>query len=155
ERLIASLGEIVLGAIVFTIGRRARLTRDQFVAVGLTYEVLGGLLIVLPDLRSALAATSHGLVVPTWLAVWIAAFSGLIPAKPVHTVLAGVLTALMSPLVIGVSVALGAPAPSLAAIVGVTVPSLVLAAFTSIPAIGLHRMTVAVAEARELGSYRL
>src|SRR5262249_31483226 len=78
-RLISSVAGLALSVAVFVIARRGRLTRSQFIGIGLAYEVLGGLIIVIPDLPHVVSEAAHGVISASWLAAWIAAFTGLIP----------------------------------------------------------------------------
>ena len=146
---------LVVSLAMFAVSRRTRLTSAQFVAIAIAYEVIGGLIIVYPDQTLLAQRAASGVPGVSWLAVWIVVFSTLIPARPVTTVVAGLVTASMSPLALWLVTLGGAPWPSADAMANAMIPNFVVAVFVAIPAVGRYRMSRAVAEARDLGSYRL
>jgi len=146
---------LLLSLSVFAIARHAKLTSNMFIAVGIAFELLGGLIIVLPDHDMLMTRAASGVPGVSWLAVWIAVLGALIPARPWVTVLAGVATASLSPLVMWGFALAGHPWPSNEAMANTMIPNYIVAVFMGIPAAGIYRMSRAVAHERELGSYRL
>lgn len=145
----------VVSLAMFVLSWRHRLSSKQFLAVAIAYEVVGGLIVVYPDQALLAGRAASGIPGVSWLAVWIVVFSTLIPARPVATVVAGLVTATMSPLALWLVTLGGHPWPSADAMANAFIPNYVVAVFVAIPAVGRHRMSRAVTEARDLGSYRL
>jgi len=146
---------LVVSLAMFALSWRTRLSSGQFVALSIAYEIVGGFLIVYPDQFLLAERAASGVPGVSWLAVWIVVFSTLIPARPVATVVAGLVTASMSPLALWIVTLGGSPWPSADAMANAILPNYVVAVFVAIPAVGRYRMSRAVAEARDLGSYRL
>ncbi len=150
-----STAGLLLSLAVFAIGRWAKLDTRQFIAVGIAFEILGGLILVLPDHYLLTARATSGVPNVGWLAIWIAVLGALIPARPWVTLLAGLVTASTSPFTMWLYTLAGHPWPANEVMANAMIPGYIVAIFVVVPAAGLYRMSRAVAEARELGSYRL
>ncbi len=147
---------LLVGLAVFAIARRAPLQPAQFIAVGIVFEILGGLIIVYPEQAMLLLGHAGAGATLSWLAVWIAIFAPLLPTRPSVTVATGLVAASMSPLSYAfLTLVRGHPAAPASALAMNWIPNYVVALLATIPAIGIYRMRCAMTEARELGSYRL
>ena len=152
-------GEIlgmVLGIALFLFARRAQPTPGGALALGLGFEIVGGLVVVFPEaLTHVVAHTGAESVGVSWLAVWIAVYPMVLPASPLVTMVAGLITASMAPLSVWIATLGGLPAPPVVQLVHFYAPCYSIALLTLIPSSLLHRMRREVSEARALGSYRL
>ncbi len=155
QRVLFNVAGLLLGLAVFAIARHGSLKPRQFIAVGLGFEILGGLLLVIPEHLILAQRPLGGMVGISWLAVWITFFSAVLPLPPRTTVLTALVTASMSPLGLWIVTWTGLPWPPPQAIAFSLIPNYVVAVLVVIPAIGMYRMRCAVVQARDLGSYRL
>ncbi len=145
----------LLGSAVFLTSRRAKLRPHQIFQVGTLFEIVGGLMIVVPEHEVLVQATSGGFVGISWLTAWIAFFAMVLPARPLTTVAAALVTASMNPLALWIGTLARHPWPPPSVTARLLIPNYLVAGFMAIPAIGIYRLNRAVAEARELGSYHL
>jgi hypothetical protein len=145
--LAASLG-------MFALTRRTGQDPAELLDRGLVYEVGMGFLI---------AVTYHcwpappGQIPKGWspVAVWLIAFALLVPATRGKNALATVATALMDPLGLLVSLALGAPIPHGLAVAGMFLPTTIAAGAAIVGSRVVSELSQQAGRARELGSYRL
>jgi len=146
---------LVLGIGVFLYARRPGLGPSRVIAIGLAFEVLGGLLLVLPESLTLVAQSSPSVVGISWLAVWVTFFPLLVPASPRIAVAASLVTATMSPLAVWLVTRDGHVAPPVSTLAFNYIPNYVAALLAIVPAVVLHRMRGQIAAARALGSYEL
>jgi serine/threonine protein kinase len=145
--MAASLG-------MFALTRRTEQDPAELLDRGLVYEVGMGFLIAL---------TYHcwpappGQMPKGWspVAVWVVAFALLVPATRGKNALATVATALMDPLGLTVSVALGSPVPPALVVASMFLPTAIAAAAAIVGSRVVSELSEQAGRARELGSYRL
>jgi serine/threonine-protein kinase len=146
--VLASLG-------MFAVTRRAGLDPAETLDRALVYEVLVGFLmgIVFHSIPSAESVLPKG-----WssVAVWLLAFTLLVPSTRGKTTLATAATAAMDPLGLLVAVALGHRAlPTTPVAVAMFLPTAVAAVIAIVGSRIVHRLSAQAGKAEELGSYRL
>jgi serine/threonine-protein kinase len=146
---------LALGLGVFLYARRPGLSPVRVIAVGLVFEVIGGLLIVWPESLMLVDVPPPSAVGISWLAVWVTIFPMLLPARPRIAIAASLVTATMSPFSIWLLTRLGHTAPPVSTLAFTYLPNYVAALLAIVPAVVLHRMRRQIAEARALGSYEL
>jgi eukaryotic-like serine/threonine-protein kinase len=121
---------------------------------GLVYEVgMGFLIAVMYHCWPAPA----GQIPKGWspVAVWLVAFALLVPATHGKNVLATVATALMDPLGLTVSFALGSPVPPALVVAGMFLPTAIAAVAAIVGSRVVSELSEQAGRAQELGSYRL
>jgi serine/threonine-protein kinase len=153
-RLASAAVSVALSLGLFGLIRANRLPPGSVRAVALAYQVAQGLVTSIGFYAFALAP---GVPVRGWtsVAVWIVVFPLFVPAPPARVALATLLTALTDPLGLWINVRLGAPAPSLDALVPLFVPTVVACLISPLAARIVYGLTVEVKRVREMGSYRL
>ena len=152
--LFAEIAAMAASLGMFALTRRTEQDPAELLDRGLAYEVGMGFLI---------AVTYHCWPAPAgqmpkgWspVAVWLVAFALLVPATRGKNALATVATALMDPLGLGVSVALGSPAPNALVVTGMLLPTAIAAAAAIVGSRVVSELSEQAGRARELGSYRL
>ena len=155
-RTVLRATSLALGLGVFVYARRPGLGPAHVIAVGLGFEILGGLLLVLPETMTLADGPAPSVVGISWLAVWVTFFPLLVPARPWIAIVASLVTATMSPLAMWFVTRFGhVTAPPLSTLTFSYVPNYVAALLAIVPAVVLHRMRRQVKEARALGSYEL
>jgi len=154
-RTVLRAVSLALGLGVFLYARRPGLSPVHVIAVGLAFEIIGGLLVVWPESLMLVDRPPPSSVGISWLAVWVTIFPMLLPARPRIAVVASLLTATMSPLSIWLLTLFGHTAPSVSTLAFAYIPNYVAAMLAIVPAVVLHRMRRQIAEARALGSYEL
>jgi eukaryotic-like serine/threonine-protein kinase len=155
ERTVVRVISLVLGLGVFLYARRAGLSPERVTAIGLLFEIVGGLLIVWPENSMLVQGPAPSVIGISWLAVWVTIFPMLLPARPRVTIAASLVTATMSPLSIWLLTRAGHPTPPVSTLTFTYVPNYVAALLAMGTSLVLHRMRGQIAEARALGSYEL
>jgi len=146
---------LALGFGVFLYARRPGLSPARVIAVGLAFEILGGLLLVFPESLTLVDGSAPSVVGISWLAVWVTFFPLLVPARPWIAISASLVTATMSPFAMWLLTRIGHTAPPVSTLTFAYLPNYVAALLAIAPAVVLHRMRVQIVEARALGSYEL
>ena len=146
---------LALGLGVFLYARRPGLSPVRVIAVGLAFEIIGGLLVVWPENRVLVDGPPPSIVGVSWLAVWVTIFPMLLPARPRIAIAASLATATMSPLSIWALTLFGHTAPPTSTLTFTYLPNYVAALLAIVPAVVLHRMRRQISEARAMGSYAL
>jgi eukaryotic-like serine/threonine-protein kinase len=130
---------------------------------GLVFEVIASFGIAAAEYQNVvapMALTSNHLPAGfglSWVAPWVMLFSVIVPARPVTTMIAGVLSMATVPLTYAAGVALGSNLPLGASqfFFWLVFPYLIVLGMAYVGARVVFRLGAAVREARELGSYRL
>jgi serine/threonine-protein kinase len=152
--LFAEIAAMAASLGMFALTRRTDQDAAELLDRGLVYEVGMGFLI---------AVTYHCWPAPAgqmpkgWspVAVWLVAFALLVPATRGKNLLSTVATALMDPLGLMVSVALGSPFPPALVAAAMFLPTAVSAAAAVVGSRVVSELSEQAGRARELGSYRL
>ena len=152
--LFAEIAALAASLGMFALTRRTEQDPAELLDRGLVYEVGMGFLI---------AVTYHCWPAPAgqmpkgWspVAVWLIAFALLVPATRGKNALATVATALMDPLGLTVSFALGNPAPNGLAVASMFLPTAIAAVAAIVGSRVVSELSEQAGRARELGSYRL
>ena len=152
--LFAEVAAIVSSLGMFVLTRRTEQDPAELLDRGLVYEVGMGFLI---------AVTYHcwpppaGQIPKGWspVAVWLIAFALLVPATRGKNLLATVATALMDPLGLIVSFALGSPAPNALVMTSMFLPTAIAAVAAIVGSRVVSELSQQAGRAHELGSYRL
>jgi serine/threonine-protein kinase len=145
--MAASLG-------MFALTRRTGQDPAELLDRGHVYEVgMGFLIAVMYHCWPA----PPGQIPKGWspVAVWLIAFALLVPATRGKNLLATVATALMDPLGLLVSLALGDPIPPALVVAGMFLPTAIAAAAAIVGSRVVSELSEQAGRARELGSYRL
>jgi len=152
--LFAEIAAVAASLGMFALTRRIGQDPGELLDRGYVYEVGMGFLI---------AVTYHcwpaapGQIPKGWspVAVWLIAFALFVPATHGKNVLATVGTALMDPLGLLVSVALGHAIPPALVMADMFLPTAIAAAAAIIGSRVVSELSEQAGRARELGSYRL
>ncbi len=152
--LFAEIAAVAASLGMFALTRRTEQDAAELLDRGLVYEVGMGFLI---------AVTYHcwpappGQIPKGWspVAVWLIAFALLVPATHGKNVLATVATALMDPLGLTVSFALGSPSPPAVVVTSMFLPTAIAAAAAIVGSRVVSELSEQAGRAEELGSYRL
>lgn len=123
--------------------------------LGLAFEVVGSLGISLGEFSEAreIHAMVWGI---SWVGVWIVAYPLLVPSPPRAAAVAGILSALTTPLALGVwTMVDGRDMPSIASFTRVTTPNLICAGISWFGARAIYRLGADLSHARRVGSYEL
>ncbi|HEX2798313.1 MAG TPA: serine/threonine-protein kinase, partial [Thermoanaerobaculia bacterium] len=152
--LFAEIAAMAASLGMFALTRRTDQDAAELLDRGLVYEVGMGFLI---------AVTYHCWPAPPdqmpkgWspVAVWLVAFALLVPATRGKNALATVATALMDPLGLTVSFALGSPVPPVLVVTSMFLPTAIAAAAAIVGSRVVSELSEQAGRARELGSYRL
>lgn len=152
--LFGVLGSLGLSLSVAWIAYREMLPPEKLLDLGLLYEVAEALLIGIMFHSKSLRPD----VLPrgwTAVAVWILAFPLIVPNTRGKTLAGTVAAALMDPVALALSVAVGSPRPSLSACLAMFLPTAVAASVAVVVSRIMHELAVAADKGQELGSYRL
>jgi hypothetical protein len=152
--LFAEIAAVAASLGMFALTRRTGQDLGELLDRGHVYEVGMGFLI---------AVTYHcwpaalGQIPKGWspVAVWLIAFALFVPATHGKNVLATVSTALMDPLGLLVSVALGHAIPPALVMADMFLPTAIAAAAAIVGSRVVSELSEQAGRARELGSYRL
>ena len=152
--LFAEIAAMAASLGMFALTRRTDQDAAELLDRGLVYEVGMGFLI---------AVTYHCWPAPAgqmpkgWspVAMWLVAFALLVPATRGKNALATVATALMDPLGLMVSFALGNPVPNALVAAGMFLPTAISAVAAIVGSRVVTELSEQAGRARELGSYRL
>jgi serine/threonine-protein kinase len=152
--LFAEIAAVAASLGIFALTRRTDQDPAELLDRGLVYEVGMGFLI---------AVAYHcwpappGQMPKGWspVAVWLVAFALLVPATRGKNFLATVATALMDPLGLMVSFALGSPAPPALVVASMFLPTAIAAAAAVVGSRVVSELSEQAGRAQELGSYRL
>jgi len=140
----------------FTLMKDVPLTR--VLNIGLAFEIVSCYGIALAEYIDPMRLNSNGWMGLSWVAVWTALFTVVIPTRPVKAALATLASVSAVPVVIGVMVAAGRtafrPAPFMF-FLGIVLPYLLVTIMAYVGARVVYTLGKAVTEARELGSYQL
>jgi serine/threonine-protein kinase len=131
-----------------------RLPARVLLDIAVAYEIIVGLIISIQSHAAPIEVQAGSRQWPV-VAVWMITFALLIPNTRRKTVIATLATAAMDPLGLCVHLAAGAPAPSPAGWFLIFFPTPLAAVLTIIVSRILYNLTVAVTQARDLGSYHL
>lgn len=152
--LFAEIAAMAASLGMFALTRRTEQDAAELLDRGLVYEVGLGFLI---------AVTYHcwpappGQIAKGWspVAMWLVAFALLVPATRGKNFLATVATALMDPLGLMVSFALGSPVPPAFVVTSMFLPTAIAAVAAIVGSRVVSELSEQAGRARELGSYRL
>ena len=152
--LFAEIAAMAASLGMFALTRRTEQDAAELLDRGLVYEVGLGFLI---------AVTYHcwpappGQIAKGWspVAMWLVAFALLVPATRGKNLLATVATALMDPLGLMVSFALGSPLPPAFVVTSMFLPTAIAAVAAIVGSRVVSELSEQAGRARELGSYRL
>lgn len=152
--LFAEIAALAASLGMFALTRRTEQDAAELLDRGLVYEVGLGFLI---------AVTYHcwpappGQIAKGWspVAMWLVAFALLVPATRGKNFLATVATALMDPLGLMVSFALGSPVPPAFVVTSMFLPTAIAAVAAIVGSRVVSELSEQAGRARELGSYRL
>lgn len=153
---VITLVDLVLGSLLglsltwLTVRLEARVLLD----IAVVYQIVMGLIISIQSHAAPVDIQAGSRQWPV-VAVWMIAFALLIPNTRRKTVVATLATAAMDPLGLCVHLMAGAPAPSLAGWFLIFFPTPLAAIVTIIVSRILYNLSVAVTQARDLGSYHL
>lgn len=134
---------------VYLLARRSRIAPERLIAIGLVYEVVLCLLISIWE--SFGAAVSE----VSWVCIIVVLFPSLVPATPGRTFATAFIGACTGPLAYGLSLLAGYEPRPLPDVVLPFVFSAFAACLAVVPSMVVTRLASSVAEARELGSYKL
>lgn len=147
---------VALSLGVFSLSRSTTLPPERLLDIGLLYEVLGGLAIVVGTSAGMVWDERAHILGLSWICVWIAGFPFIVPATPSRAAVAAFSTALMAPLGLALWHLLSATPMSTARIwSGITIPPLMCAAIASIGSRIVYGMGRDIERARAMGAYRL
>lgn len=132
----------------------ARLRRNQLLAWGLGFEVLGALTIALGDLGVPIRPDTPVIGV-SWVCLWVAIFPLFLPSTLGWSVLASVAAASMGPLVYLVSVATGRSLLPGSKLLELYLPNYLAAGSSFFPIYVMNRLAREIKKAQRLGSYEL
>jgi len=153
--LLAVSVAILVSVLLYLVVRSRRFDSCWLLDVGLGYWVFGALCI---DLTYYLGVLSKGLSSAgiSWVCVWLVVYPLVVPNKPRKVLIAAIAAASMGPLAFLVAWKVtGADLPRAFHFGGAFAPYYLCAALAYVTARIVHRMGIAVREAREMGSYRL
>jgi len=151
---VVSLITIASSVVVFWLSRRNRMRPDAMRLLGAIYQI-----VVSIDLSLLThISTWQGVEVSRmWsgTAVWIVIFAVLVPSTPRRVLVVSLLAALMDPLGLATTIALGAPVPPPRLIALLFSPTLFSVGIAVACSITIHRLGVDIERARRMGSYEL
>ena len=155
SRLI-TLADLILGTLLglSLMWLTLRLEPRVLLDVAVVYQVVMGLIISIQSHAAPIDIQAGSRQWPV-VAVWMITLALLIPNTRRNTVIATLATAVMDPLGLCVHLLAGAPAPSPAGWFLIFFPTPLAALLTLIVSGILHNLSVAVTQARDLGSYHL
>ncbi len=148
---------VVLSLFVFLVARRGKLALGWLIYLGLGFEILGALGIAIgsitPHFPEATAGYFMGI---PWTAVWVVAFPLMVPGRPVHAAIAGVLSSLAVVAGLQINIWLEGASPAPFGIwVGLLFANLLCAAWGTIGSAAIYRLGREASSTRQLGSYHL
>jgi serine/threonine-protein kinase len=139
--------------VLWLLGLRALTVRARL-DLGFGYQVVIAFLLAV--MRHSIPwAPGDGFREVSPVALIIVLFAALVPNPPRRTLLASVLSALMEPVGLAISIARGNPVPELAQIAVITVSPLGAAAAATMVSHVVYGLAKSVDAARRMGSYRL
>ena len=156
---ITSLALIAVSLGMFGLTRVTTIAPARIITLGLVFEVIGAIGIELPILWWNAgwwegAATIWGLGI-SWTCVWIVIFPLVAPSTPRLTTVATVAAASVRPVFLAAAVAGGAPEPDWIIALVWIIPNYICVGIALVSAYVVFGMGQAVAQAKQLGSYRL
>jgi serine/threonine-protein kinase len=151
---ITAAATIAFSIVVYWLSRRPRVAPGTMLSLGNLYQIVVSLdLALLTNLSSWRGV--EVLFMWSGTAIWIIIFAVLVPSTPRRVLAVSLLAALMDPLGLGITVALGAPPPSARIIAMLVAPTFVAVGLAVACSITIHRLGVTLERARRMGSYEL
>jgi serine/threonine-protein kinase len=154
---------IAVALVVAGVTTRAGLTTRTLVALGLSFEIVGSFGIAMSQYWGIYQGLEYRLehleiAGLSWVAPWVLLFSIVIPVRPRTAVMASLASVSAVPITMALTMKFGGTSIALTAaqfFAGMVLPYLLIAVMAHVGASAIYRLGTDVAEAREMGSYRL
>jgi hypothetical protein len=158
-RWVPSAASIVVALLVAASTWSKRVGVGTALTLGLVFEVVGSFGIAIAQYadpsRYAVAPPWAGL---SWVAVWMLAYTVIVPSPPRRALVAALLSVSSVPLVIGLVMAVSPVVPAMGPVpffFNLVLPYLLIVLLAYVGARVVYSIGTEVTRARELGSYRL
>ncbi|MGH7552463.1 MAG: hypothetical protein ACREMQ_05495, partial [Longimicrobiales bacterium] len=158
-RWVPTAVSIVVALIVAASTWSRRVAVGTALTLGLVFEVVGSFGIAIAQYGDP---TGYVLSPPwaglSWVAVWMLAYTVIVPSPPRQALIAALISVSSVPIVVGLGVASGADVPSINPLeffIVLVLPYLLIVLIAYVGARVVYNLGAEVTRARELGSYRL
>jgi serine/threonine-protein kinase len=154
-----SLVGIVVALLVAVMIQSPRLPLQTAMQLGLAFEIVSSYAIAAAEFADPQALETHrGMLGLSWVAVWVALFTVVVPTPPRRALVAALASVSSVPVVVGLVLVFRAPSVEMDPgqfFFGLVFPYLLVVGMAYVGARVVYQLGTEVTRARELGSYRL